>query len=253
MKGGGGRGEHSYRREGQIGCIVVLMRALDLQICTRTQGKHGPTSLDLESLPLWDFYLRMWVNVCQISKYDKDHETRHGHMILASSLFDCCFVTRNLGSPHHRPLRFASATPGGDMDLSETTQILFNSPALNSLKRDQLVKLCKIHSIKASGKNVDIVKRLKDHAFTLPHGSPLSVAARSEQPQDNRGSVSSRLDSQRPSDQWELVMEDIPELPEGNSRATLSSHRSVAGNTPDEFGTGGGSKCQSSHLLLAQS
>jgi hypothetical protein len=86
----------------------------------------------------------------------------------------------------------------------------------------------------------------------LPHGSPLSVAARSEQHRYDGDSVSSKLDSQRPSEQWEVVMEDIPELPEGSSRATLSSLRGVAGNTPDEFGTGGGSKCQSSHPLTAQ-
>ncbi|KAJ7879844.1 hypothetical protein B0H13DRAFT_2542616 [Mycena leptocephala] len=65
--------------------------------------------------------------------------------------------------------------------MSTTTQILFNSPALHSLKRDQLVKLCKIHSIKANGKNVELVERLKSHAKSLPRDSPLSVAFRSEQ------------------------------------------------------------------------
>ena len=43
--------------------------------------------------------------------------------------------------------------------MATTTQILFNSPALHSLKRDQLVKLCKIHSIKANGKNSDLIDR----------------------------------------------------------------------------------------------
>lgn len=129
--------------------------------------------------------------------------------------------------------------------MSETTQILFNSPALHSLKRDQLVKLCKIHSVKASGKNIDLIQRLKEHASSLPLGDPLSVATRSEQPQDDTSSISSRLDSQRPSEQWEVVMEDIPELPEASSRGTISSLRSVAGNAPDEFGTGGESKCES--------
>jgi len=135
------------------------------------------------------------------------------------------------------------------MSTSETTQILFNSPALHSLKRDQLVKLCKIHSIKASGKNTELIQKLKDHASTLPHGSPLSVAARSEQPQDDKDSITSRLDSQRPSEQWEVVMEDILELPEGSSRGTLSSLRG-AGNNPDEFGTGSGSGCQSPVLNI---
>ncbi|KAH9962229.1 hypothetical protein BC827DRAFT_1199781 [Russula dissimulans] len=124
------------------------------------------------------------------------------------------------------------------MSSSETTQILFNSPALHSLKHNQLAKLCKIHSIKASGKKVELIQRLKDHAATLPHGSPLSVATRSEQLRDDK-------DSKRPSEQWELLMEDIPELPEGSSRQTLSSLRSVSGTAPDEFGTGGGSKSSS--------
>ncbi|KAI0246185.1 hypothetical protein BJV78DRAFT_1257097 [Lactifluus subvellereus] len=134
--------------------------------------------------------------------------------------------------------------------MSETTQILFNSPALHSLKRDQLIKLCKIHSIKATGKNIDLIQKLKEHASTLPLSDPLSVATRSEQSrdvdnvQDDRSSILSRLDSQRPSEQWEVVMEDIPELPE-TSRGTLSSLRSVTGNAPDEFGTGGGSKSSS--------
>ncbi|KAH9985637.1 hypothetical protein BJV74DRAFT_846602 [Russula compacta] len=127
------------------------------------------------------------------------------------------------------------------MSSSETTQILFNSAALHSLKRDQLVKLCKIHSIKASGKNTELIQKLKDHAATLPHASPLSVATRSKQHQDDKGSVSSRLDSQRPSDQWEVIMEDIPELPEGSSRSAGSSLRSVSRNAPDEFGTGASS------------
>lgn len=64
--------------------------------------------------------------------------------------------------------------------VMSTTQILFNSPALHSLKRDQLVKLCKIHSIKANGKNVDLVEKLKEHAKMLPSDDPLNVAARNE-------------------------------------------------------------------------
>jgi hypothetical protein len=119
------------------------------------------------------------------------------------------------------------------MSSAETTQILFNSPALHSLKRDQLVKLCKLHSIKASGKNTELVQKLKHHAATMPLGSPLSVATRSELPQDDGESP-----PQRPSEQWEIIMEDT----RGSPQPTLSSLRSVAGNAPDEFGTGGGSK-----------
>jgi hypothetical protein len=130
------------------------------------------------------------------------------------------------------------------MSFAETTQFLFNSPALHSLKRDQLVKLCKLHSIKASGKSVDLIQKLKRHAATLPLGSPLSVAMRSEQPQDDGESP-----PQRPSEQWEIVMEDIPELPGRSPQPTLSSLRSAAGNAPDEFGTGSGSKRDSFPIL----
>jgi hypothetical protein len=119
------------------------------------------------------------------------------------------------------------------MSSSETTRILFNSPALHSLKRDQLVKLCKLHSIKATGKNTDLVDKLKRHAATLPPGSPLSVATRSELPQDDANSP-----PQRPSEQWEVVMEDFLDIPGGISMPT--------GDAPDEFGTGGGSKRDSS-------
>jgi hypothetical protein len=130
-----------------------------------------------------------------------------------------------------------------DMSELETTQILFNSPALHSLKRDQLVKLCKIHSIKASGKNVDLIQKLKDHASTLPPGDPLRVAVHIDSDEE-----SNTLDSKRPSSQWEIVMEDILEVPEP-SRSTLSSLRSVTSSVPDEFGTGGGSKCESVVVL----
>ena len=50
-------------------------------------------------------------------------------------------------------------------------QILFNSPALHSLKRGQLVKLCKMHSLKANGKNLDLIERLKRRAADLPPGT----------------------------------------------------------------------------------
>ena len=157
-----------------------------------------------------------------------------------SQLGNSCHETRNDHMTEPVPLR-RDSTAQSLLNMSETTQILFNSPALRSLKRDQLVKLCKIHSIKASGKSVDLIQRLKDHAVTLPPDDPLRVTAHT----DNESSV---LDSKRPSDQWEVVMEDIQEVPEP-SRTTLSSLRSVTSNAPDEFGTGGGSKCESTTAL----
>jgi hypothetical protein len=108
--------------------------------------------------------------------------------------------------------------------MSTTTDILFNSPALNSLKRDQLVKLCKIHSVKASGKNVELIARLKQVAETLPKDAPLSIAARSEE--DNE--ESEKDDDEKENFIGGLVrgprMESIVE--ESSSQGSLSSHRS---------------------------
>lgn len=126
--------------------------------------------------------------------------------------------------------------------MSTTTQILFNSPALSSLKRDQLVKLCKIHSIKASGKNVDLIDRLKQHANTLAKDSPLSIASRSEdldaemevdeedEMKDNH-QANKENGGPRPSEQWEVIMETIQEMEESSSQDTLTSRRG-------EFGAG---------------
>ncbi|KAF7319349.1 SAP domain-containing protein [Mycena chlorophos] len=127
--------------------------------------------------------------------------------------------------------------------MSTTTEILFNSPALHSLKRDQLVKLCKIHSLKANGKNTDLVQRLKSHALTLPNDNPLSVALRSEQDEANAGDGNAQMDEDdadrrpRPSSQWEMVMDSIIEEDEGSSQGTLSSLKNSNNTTlTGEFG-----------------
>ncbi|KAF8909670.1 hypothetical protein CPB84DRAFT_1743704 [Gymnopilus junonius] len=139
--------------------------------------------------------------------------------------------------------------------------ILFNSPALHSLKREQLVKLCKIHSIKASGKNVELIQKLRQHAQTLPKDSPLSIAARSEEHGPIPAQALSEREEQereieddaasyqssrppRPSEQWEMVMDSIiEEAEEELSQGTLSSQRTLNYNgSAGEFGTGS-SKC----------
>ena len=134
--------------------------------------------------------------------------------------------------------------------MSTTTQILFNSPALHSLKREQLVKLCKIHAVKANGKNVDLIQRLQQHAQTLPKDSPLSIAARSDNPYDvqqqqeirDDDNVSHHSAMPRSSEQWEAVMDSIAEVEE-NSQGSLSSQRTINNNgTTSEFGTGS-SRC----------
>jgi len=135
--------------------------------------------------------------------------------------------------------------------MSTTTQILFNSPALHALKRDQLIKLCKIHSIKANGKNIELVEKLKEHAKTLPSDDPLSVAARSERPREV--DEEEGMSSSRPSEQWEMVMDTIQEGEEGSgsrSSTLKSTHSGHSGHgTVGEFGTGGGSKGASFILL----
>lgn len=154
--------------------------------------------------------------------------------------------------------------------MSTTTQILFNSPALHSLKREQLVKLCKIHSLKANGKNVDLIHRLRQHAQSLPKDTPLSVAARSElndslqsQPMEiddaDRQTVQSDdpqviVHGPRPSEQWEVVMDSIQEVEENSSQGSLSSQRTLGSSLgyteSGEFGTRGSAGTILSHFLF---
>ena len=127
--------------------------------------------------------------------------------------------------------------------MATTTQILFNSPALHSLKREQLVKLCKVHSLRANGKNTELIDRLKQYAQTLPKDAPLSLSARkengeeqgsSEEDGDDDPEVAATCGVVRP------VMERIDEVDEktSSSRGTLSSMRTT-GTSSGEFG----SKC----------
>ncbi|KAG9226854.1 hypothetical protein CCMSSC00406_0003473 [Pleurotus cornucopiae] len=159
-----------------------------------------------------------------------------------------------------------------------TTQILFNSPALHSLKRDQLVKLCKIHSIKASGKNTDLVEKLKQHALSLQQaeqeanvtgeanddmdGIEVAAEARLDLSQEAEHTDSSnapdRRQMPRPSEQWEVVMDSIDEEEEDSSQNTVSSKGTLrtiggSGNTTlaGEFGTGGSKTSLMSSSLKA--
>lgn len=119
------------------------------------------------------------------------------------------------------------------------------------------MKLCKIHSLKANGKNVDLIQRLRQHAESLPKDSPLSVAARSEcdgpipsnamETDDSdpnamqEDEVRSTMYMPRPSEQWEVVMDSIEEVEENSSQGSLSSQRTVNNTVSGEFGTGGSS------------
>ncbi|KAG1819070.1 uncharacterized protein BJ212DRAFT_1343984 [Suillus subaureus] len=126
--------------------------------------------------------------------------------------------------------------------MSTTTQILFNSPALHSIKRDQLVKLCKIHGIKANGKNKDLIERLQLHAQTLPPDDPLSLATKGDKSEDEQDAAeeSSRAPViPRPSEQWEIVMDSIAEVDE-DAASTLKNNQARNATQAGEFGTNGG-------------
>lgn len=147
------------------------------------------------------------------------------------------------------------------MPSQEKTQILFNSPALHALKRDQLIKLCKAHSIKASGKSVDLIERLKQHARSLPVSS-CDIAAY----EDSDGGREEHDGNGDGEEKWDVSLEDGREGVEMGSMGggTLSSSLrsrttgSTAsrgergggggGNTPGEFGTSN-SKCQSYYII----
>ncbi|GBE89893.1 hypothetical protein SCP_1702190 [Sparassis crispa] len=138
--------------------------------------------------------------------------------------------------------------------MSTTTQILFNSPALHSLKREQLVKLCKIHSIKASGKNTDLIERLKQRAQELPKDGSLTMGGDLAPDEDDDDPMLT-VQMPRPSEQWEVVMEDIEE--EGSNMGTMTSRTNLStiNGRPGEFGTGGSkaSSVSSSIKALATS
>ncbi|KAH7883053.1 hypothetical protein F5I97DRAFT_1930644 [Phlebopus sp. FC_14] len=127
-------------------------------------------------------------------------------------------------------------------------------PALHSLKRDQLVKLCKIHSLKANGKNKELIERLQLHAKHLPPDDPLSIAVRSDNLDAKRivdsgdegpdamnddygeGSSTRSYTVPRPSEQWEMVMDSIAEVDE-DTKSTLRSYRGNPNAQAGEFGT----------------
>ena|ERR1700761_4280883 len=148
-----------------------------------------------------------------------------------------------------------------------TTDILLNSHALNSLKRAQLVQICKQHGIKASGKNPELIAKLQELGRNLPpettqchpihNPSLLDVSLGSiDRPHSTENM---EVDSQmrpRPSDQWEADQEktlaelkDLEEQYKGSvrgksslsSKGTTSTARSgsvrrLVTKMPGEFG-----------------
>ncbi|KAG8999437.1 hypothetical protein FRB94_006178 [Tulasnella sp. JGI-2019a] len=108
-----------------------------------------------------------------------------------------------------------------------STEILFNSPALYSLKRTQLVKICKRHGLKATGTNEALIAKLQQFALNLPSKEsgafiPASDATTEEEDEGNCDvdedstatqaviMTAQRGQPARPSDPWSMV--------EGHSR-----------------------------------
>ena len=125
------------------------------------------------------------------------------------------------------------------------TDILQNSPYLHSLKRSQLIKLCKRHGLKATGKNVELVTKLQLHAKTMPPDAPLvytsdmgyaSTDDGTEDGEEGEGSLGNKP-KVRPSEIWEVIEEETKEElkaleSQGN---TLNGQGSIKGNA-GEFG-----------------
>lgn len=89
-----------------------------------------------------------------------------------------------------------------------TDNILLNSPALKSLKRAQLVGLCKRYGLRAAGKNVELVQRLQEHGRSDVLAATFSGDAPPCEDDDDiveeSGSKKAPVIS-RPSEAWSIV------------------------------------------------
>lgn len=141
--------------------------------------------------------------------------------------------------------------------------ILLDSPALNSLKRAQLVQLCKRHGVKASGKNTALVERLHRHAagmFATPARPGLASDCDGEDEdrdddsddermlgRENRDIDPDRTMQQHPSETWEIVMDNSDMVEEQYPGSVQSKTRlGPSGSNHSqmgEFGSTGSSKC----------
>jgi hypothetical protein len=201
---------------------------------------------------------------------DKNAITCHrGWLCLRPGRF--CRVSPGIQFPHFHPCPFSSSTklafesakdltllpsisprhhlsatvvyaisPLTTMAGGSATAILFNSPALHALKRDQLLKLCKNHGIKASGKNSDLVARLQQYALSLsPDIAASGTATDTDDVPSSEPVEDGPSDSQgiRPSQQWEMIMDTITEADESGLQGTLRSMKSV--NSTNDLGSTG--------------
>ncbi|KAG9043080.1 hypothetical protein FS837_010050 [Tulasnella sp. UAMH 9824] len=142
-----------------------------------------------------------------------------------------------------------------------SNEILFNSAALHSLKRAQLVKICKRHGLKASGKNAELIQRLEEYAKNLSDDSaipgafdvPTSDAPAGdddedeEDDEDDCASTTTKTPSRnlgtistRPSEPWSVLEEDQEPkglFPTVNSQQTGKTTIAITTTGLAEFGT----------------
>lgn len=138
--------------------------------------------------------------------------------------------------------------------MSSSTDILHNSHALSSLKRAQLVQLCKRYGIKAAGKNTELVEKLQEYARNRPADAPMTIMTSDMEYNSLDETTDGEEDGPavartkvRPSEIWEVIheetneeMETIDESQHGSynsKKGSVNSHGSLRGNrTVGEFG-----------------
>ncbi|KAF9506820.1 hypothetical protein BS47DRAFT_379154 [Hydnum rufescens UP504] len=89
--------------------------------------------------------------------------------------------------------------------------ILQNSPALHSLKRAQLVRLCRNHGLKfkATEKNIDLIRRLQEYGRNPPRRSGSDDESEDD---EEPGMDTDPQPAPRPSEAWSLVDEPSVEF-----------------------------------------
>lgn len=129
------------------------------------------------------------------------------------------------------------------------TSILLDSPALNSLKRAQLVQLCKRHGVKASGKNAVLVGRLRrvaggGGATPAPAPTPLRLGGGGDCGEDEEaeeeGDRTLQPPQQRPSETWEIVVDEDDLVEEQYPGSVQSKTRLGPSGSGSGFGSGSG-------------
>ncbi|GAA5882936.1 hypothetical protein JCM16303_006661 [Sporobolomyces ruberrimus] len=129
-------------------------------------------------------------------------------------------------------------TPSRDSVGSPELAILSNSPALHALKRQQLVQLAKQYGLKASGKNVELIERLKQHGKDL-------VLVQQQDQSNTSWALVSPSGVPTPADLVEFGINQNPSSTRGiatsNSNSSLASTIRSAGTAVfRKFGGGGG-------------